>query len=157
LIAMLVAGWTVFPGCPVVWTAAALVSMGSPVVLRLLGLPAVLWKRPVAVAVRALWDDLRTTLAQTMLSITLLVYHAGEMVRAIAVTLIRVLVTQRQLLEWETAASVAARAVGLRGRDGLRTFELEMAWSPLIGLALLIVLARFSSAPRATALPFVVA
>jgi cyclic beta-1,2-glucan synthetase len=111
----------------------------------------------VTVAIRRLWDDLRTTIAQVMLSIILLVYHAGEMVRAIVVTLVRVLVTQRRLLEWETAASVAARAAGLNGRDGLKIFELEMASSPLVALGLLAALGRFAPAARSTALPFVVA
>ena len=42
----------------------------------------------------------------------LLPYHAWEMVHAIVLTLIRLVITQRRLLEWETAASVAVRLSG---------------------------------------------
>ena len=42
------------------------------------------------------------------------------MVHAIALTLVRLVVTQRRLLDWETAAAQAARAAGLlRGGDPL--------------------------------------
>ena len=41
-------------------------------------------------------------------------------------------ITQRRLLEWETAASVGGGSAGLDGRTALRLFIVEMAASPLI-------------------------
>ena len=106
---------------------------------RLLGLP---WTRPFGVSARRLWDDAATAAAQATLSLVLLAYHAWDMVHAIVLTLVRLLFTQRRLLEWETAASTAARAAGLIGRGGLRTFEVEMASSSFIAIGALLAVRR---------------
>ena len=51
-------------------------------------------------------------------------------------TLVRLAVTtRRRLLEWETAATSAARAAGLVGRKGARRFVVEMIASPIIAVA----------------------
>jgi cellobiose phosphorylase len=157
LVLLLFAGWTVFPGSPAVWTFAALAVIGAAVLLlvpRLLVLP---WARPLGVSARRLLDDARTAVAQTTLSLVLLAYHAWDLVHAIGLTLVRILFTQRRLLEWETAASTAARAAGLIGKGGIRTFEVEMASSSFIALAVLVVLADASGDVWACALPFAVA
>ncbi|HEV8457023.1 MAG TPA: DUF3131 domain-containing protein, partial [Methylomirabilota bacterium] len=82
----------------------------------------------------------KTAGAQTLLQITFLAYHAYEMAHAIALTLVRLVVTQRLLLEWETAAAAAARAAGLSPRAGALLFLVEMVASPLIGLILLVLI-----------------
>ena len=56
--------------------------------------------------------------AQVVLGVTFLAYHAWETVHAIVLTLVRLAVTRRRLLEWETAAATAARAAGLVGAQG---------------------------------------
>src|SRR5207245_6162152 len=86
-------------------------------------------------------------------TLTFLAYQAYEMVHAIVLTVVRVAVTQRKLLEWETAAATTARATGLVGREGARLFVAQMAASPAIALsALALVLARRpSAAPTAGA------
>ena len=66
---------------------------------------------------------------------TFLAYHAYEMVHAIVLTLVRLVVTQRRLLEWETAAATAARSAGLAVKGGLLLFVGEMAASPLTAAA----------------------
>ncbi len=154
LLALLLGGWTLLPGSPVVWTVGALAVIGAPLLTlgpRLLELP---WTRPFGVSVRRLWDDARTTAAQATLSLVLLAYHAWDMVHAIVLTLVRLLITQRRLLEWETAASIAARATGLIGRGGLRTFEVEMASSSLIAIGLLVAIRHSSLDVWLCATPF---
>ena len=88
-------------------------------------------------------SDLRTDLAQALVRVTFLAYHAAEMVHAILLTLGRLVFTQRRLLEWETAASAAARAAGLRGFQGVRAFLVEMVASPssavILGVAVLLL------------------
>ena len=69
------------------------------------------------------------------LQLTFMAYHAVEMLHAIGLTLVRLAVTQRRLLEWETAAAAAARAAGLAARNGARVFLAEMAASPILALA----------------------
>ena len=59
-------------------------------------------------------------------------YHAWQTTHAVALTLVRLMVTRRRLLEWETAAVTAARSAGLVGRRGLRQFAVEMMASPIV-------------------------
>ena len=65
---------------------------------------------------------------------TFLAFHAFDTAHAIVVTLVRLVVTKRKMLEWETAATTAARAAGVVGQ-GLRRFVVEMAASPIIAAA----------------------
>jgi cyclic beta-1,2-glucan synthetase len=62
------------------------------------------------------WRNLRadsaTALAQVILGVTFLAYHAWDTAHAIVLTLVRLTITKRRLLEWETAAVAAARAAG---------------------------------------------
>ncbi len=87
---------------------------------------------------------MKTAVAQTLLQITFLAYHASEMAHAIALTLARLVFTQRRLLEWETAAAASARAAGHGPRAGALLFLGDMAASPAIALVLaaLIAIAR---------------
>ena len=78
--------------------------------------------------VRDVVDDAVVALAQVLLDVTFLAHHAWLMVDAIVRTLVRLLVTRRHLLEWQTAAQVKAeRDLGLHG------FYRQMAGS--VGLA----------------------
>ena len=146
----LVAGWLVLPGRPWVWTAAIVGGLAFPVyphLLRLLvGRDA---RQPLRVFLRIVREDVQTAAAQVLLYLTFLAYHAYEMVHAIALTLMRLLFTQRRLLEWETAAAAAARAAGLSARSDVLLFVGEMAASPLIALVVLVIV----TGARPAALP----
>ena len=61
----------------------------------------------------------------------------GEMLHAIGLTLVRLAVTQRRLLEWETAAASAARAGGRRSARRA-SFLRDDGASPLIALVALV-------------------
>ncbi|HWN86765.1 MAG TPA: DUF3131 domain-containing protein, partial [Vicinamibacterales bacterium] len=143
LLALLVAGWLALPGRPGVWTAVVVVVAASqllPVLARLLIGPG--RSQSVPVFLTNLRHDASTAVVQVLLSLTLLAFHAYDAVHAISLTLVRLVVTKRRLLEWETAASTAARAAGLVGSRGLRRFATEMVWSPVIagavGVAVLL-------------------
>ena len=72
------------------------------------------------------------------------------------VTLLRLGVTHRRLLQWETAASSTARSVGLSSGRYARSFLEEMAASPALALvALIAVIVRRPSA-LPVALPILV-
>ncbi len=146
----LVAAWLFFPGSPAVWTLGLLGTLAFPlypILLRLFGGPEP--QQPFRVFLRLLGDDLEAAGAQVLLSITFLAYHAYEMVHAIALTLVRLIVTQRRLLEWETAAASAARATGLTGRGTALLFFGAMLASP----ALALVVAALLTASRPATLP----
>ena len=151
-LAFLVAAWTWLPGAPGLWTAAAVAGMGFPIYNKLWrALKGPSEHQPFGVFLGDLREELATAGAQVLLEITLLAYRAYEMAHAIALTLVRLAITQRRMLEWETAASVAARAAGLTRRQGLRAFANGMWASPAIAatLGLLTIAARPSALPVA--------
>ena len=153
LLAFLVAAWTVLPGSPAVWTAAVFGVLAMPAfweALRVLRGPQARPRR-WGPFLRETAEDVQTAIARWMLDLLLLAYRSWEMVHAIGLTLVRLFITQRRLLEWETAAATSARAAGLMVEKGARLFVLEMAASPLTAIALLpaIALARFEALPVA--------
>ena len=66
---------------------------------------------------------------------------------AISRTLLRLFVTQRRMLEWETAASAAARAAGVNGGRGLLQFAADMMASPIIAGVVATMLAMLIAVP----------
>ncbi len=135
---LLLFGWTVLPGSPLVWTAIGLAAATLPITLRLLQLlrgPAPM--ESAAAFLRTTVDDLSTDCVRVALQLALLASHAYEMLHAITVTLVRLAITKDRMLEWETAAASADRA----GPPRLGVFMREMIASPLIaagGLALVL-------------------
>ena len=103
LLALLVAGWTVLPGARWFWmmTVLRVMALAAPAA----GRAAARRAAPGAI-VPVFWRNLRedtvTALAQVALSLTFLAYHAWETAHAIVLTLVRLVVTRRRLLEWET-------------------------------------------------------
>src|SRR5204862_4080169 len=106
-----------------------------------------------AVFLRILGEDVKTAGAQTLLQVTFLAYHAYEMAHAIALTLVRLVITQRRLLQWETAAAATSRAAGLSARAGALLFLVEMAASPFIALIVLVTIAAARPSSLAVAGP----
>ena len=88
---------------------------------------------------------------------TLLAFQAWERLHAVILTLVRVFITQRRLLEWETAAVASARAAGLMDERGVRLFVAEMAASPITGVLALAIAVLLRPAAVPWALPFVAA
>ena len=148
-VAFLAAAWTVLPGHPGAWTAAALLALSFPAwpaLLRLLKLPA---HGSLRVFLHGVLADLATAFARFFLDLTLLAYHAFAMLHAVSLTLVRLVITQRRLLEWETAAAATARAAGLVRRGSARAFAAEMIASPSIAVAAFVAVAAL----RPQALP----
>jgi cyclic beta-1,2-glucan synthetase len=142
---LLVLGWTVLPGGPALWTAVALASLAVPALaFAAEALSGPRPQQPWRSFLRGLWDDASGTAARLLLQLALLPSQAWAMIHAILVTVTRLTITRRRLLEWETAAASAARGVGLDGSSRARSFYLAMAASPLVaaGSALLLVTVR---------------
>jgi len=148
------AAWTILPGSPLAWTLACLAIPAFPLVTsfsRLLERSRS--EAPAHMYVRGVFEELSTAVAQALLTLVFLPYHAWEMVDAIGRTLVRLAVTQRRLLDWETAASQATRAAG-QLRSGVRTFYREMAASPVAALGLVALAAAIRPHAVVLALPF---
>jgi cellobiose phosphorylase len=155
-LALLAAAWLVLPGDPAGWTAAVLAALALPAGLEALRLLKGHGSEPPLMFLRGIAEDLATALARSFLDAALLAYRAFEMLHAIGLTLVRLCVTRRRLLEWETAAAAAARAAGILGRNGVRSFVLEMVTSPLAALALGVAVAAVRPSALPAALPLVV-
>ncbi len=154
LLALFGAAWTFLPGSPLAWTLAGLAIAAFPLVTsfsRLLERSRS--EAPVHTYVRGVIEELSTAVAQALLTLVFLPYHAWEMLDAIGRTLVRLAVTQRRLLDWETAASQATRAAG-QLRSGVRTFYREMAASPVAAVALVVLTAAVRPHALVLALPF---
>jgi cyclic beta-1,2-glucan synthetase len=146
--------WLVLPGEPWFWTAAVLAAIAFPfypLAFRLGVGPTP--QQPLAVFLRLLGEDAKTAAAQTLLQITFLAYQAYEMVHAIGLTLVRLVITQRRLLQWETAATTTARGAGLSTRAGALRFLTGMAASPLIAFILLALITAARPSSLAAASP----
>jgi cyclic beta-1,2-glucan synthetase len=131
---LLLLAWTVLPGSPALWTAAVVASLAFPlypVVLEALAGPKA--HQPVWAFVRGLAEDAAATGARILLQLAFLANQAWGTGHAILVTLVRVTITRRRLLEWETAAASAARGAGLG--SGPRPFLVAMAAGPAFALA----------------------
>ncbi|HUF46811.1 MAG TPA: glucoamylase family protein [Vicinamibacterales bacterium] len=145
-VALLIAGWTVLPGSAVGWTAIALAPLVLPTGAPAVALLATAWRRA---RWRAARDDLRMALARSALQALFLASDAFERVHAISVTLVRVGVTHRRLLEWETDAATVKRT----RPAGLGTFAIRMIASPVIAVAAFAGVAVVNPAALAGALP----
>ncbi|MGA7992758.1 MAG: glucoamylase family protein [Thermoanaerobaculia bacterium] len=151
LLLFFAAAWTILPGNPLVFTVGGLAVAGFPLVDSLLRLPRRSRDdQPMRVYARGVREEIATALAQAFLTLALLPFHAWETVHAVGLTLVRLVVTGRRLLDWETAAAQAAKAGGLL-EGGVRAFYVEMAASPVAAGAILAT----TAALRPTALPLV--
>lgn len=151
-LAFLAGAWTFFPGAAAAWTLGLLAVIAFPAFIALPGSVRRRGGDPWSVYARHLAADVGTALAQTGITVSFLAYQTAAMTHAIGLTLVRVFVTKRKLLEWETAAMGAARSAGLVGLSGLKTFFAEMIASPLIAVGFLASLGLvWESVPLAAA------
>jgi len=148
ILLLLLLGWTTLPGHPGAWTAIALAALAFPIlsqVIELLRSPSD--GHSWSVFLRTRLDDLRLAAARFGLQVAFMASEAWARAHAIAITLVRLVVTRRRLLEWETMAATAARGVVLRPLGFLR----GMMAGPLVALtaAALVALIRPSALPAA--------
>jgi cyclic beta-1,2-glucan synthetase len=146
---LLLLGWTVLPGSPAAWTFASLASLtfaiGAPGLALFVGPSR---DQSWFVFLRAVIDDLQAAAARAGLQLAFVANESYERLHAISITLIRLGITQNRLLEWETAASSAARG----GRPQLRAFVGGMMASPAMatGIFVLVAVVHPRSLPAAS-------
>ena len=151
---LLLLAWTVLPGSPAIWTAAVVALIAFPFYpLAFAALAGPTPHQPARAFLRGLLEDVEGTAVRVLLQITFLANQAYGMAHAILVTLVRLAITRRRLLEWETAAASAARGAGFEGRAGARSFLVAMAASPAIALAGLILVSAWRPGALAAATP----
>jgi cyclic beta-1,2-glucan synthetase len=132
LLFLLIGSWLYLPGRPAYWTAASVAVLFLPALSRLF---FALFRVPTSRHALGRWvrdtavSFFRET-AAAWFSLIFLLHQALILADAIIRSLVRVFVTRRKLLEWETAAE-AEGAVRPKAR-----VDTYLAWTPVIALAL---------------------
>jgi cyclic beta-1,2-glucan synthetase len=134
LLALLVAGWFFLPGSPLVWTVAALVASGLPLVTGAITEAA---RRLQGGARIGGGPRLGTEAARWLLSLAFLPYETILMIDAIVTTLVRLTVSRKRLLQWTTAAHTV-RLFGRRSKIGL--LWRQMGGGPVLAVVVLVAL-----------------
>ncbi|MDB4883653.1 MAG: hypothetical protein JWL95_2419, partial [Gemmatimonadetes bacterium] len=142
-LALIVAGWTVLPRPGLAWTLAALAALFAP------------WVTPLVIALfrpprgeswgpyyAGIGRDATAATTQFALAVVMLPHQAMVSLDAIVRTLVRVFVTRRRLLEWQTASQVEATTASHR-----QSVWRVMWPSVALSLALLSAMATRASRP----------
>ncbi|HYO80922.1 MAG TPA: glucoamylase family protein, partial [Bryobacteraceae bacterium] len=131
-LALLLAGWFLFTGDPLRWTLISVAMLLMPVwahlFFSLLRVPRQLvlvraWARETALA-------FAKGHALAFLQIVFLLHQAMLSIDAIGRSVMRVFVTRKKLLEWETAAEAE------NARTRTATVDVYLAWSPVLALGI---------------------
>ncbi len=145
ILVLLVLGWVALPGSPVLWTLATVAILFAPTWCEFtfeLIRAAIQGKSAIA---RDALDALVAGDINVFLSLTFLAHQMLISVDAVVRTLVRRMVTQQRLLQWETAAQAE---IGGYKRTWLDRY---LDWTPALafGLGILVWFVRRSALPAA--------
>ena len=162
---LLVVGWTTLPVSPLVWTGVVLGAIAFPwlfsLTLAALRPPG---DKSLFAYYASVWRDAITSAQQFALAVAVLPHQAVVSADAIVRTLVRLLITKRHLLEWQTASQVERVTVQTRREVWRRMAPAQVVTAVVAVLVLLVALDRGAAANVAaiplhlttllTALPF---
>ncbi|NMB87789.1 MAG: hypothetical protein GYA17_05490, partial [Chloroflexi bacterium] len=148
--ALMVSGWTWLPGPVWFWTLVGMLTLAAPLLGN--GLDALLqiFRQPGS---RQPFFTFRDLFWRWLLAVAFLPYESLLALTAIGITLVRVVLTHRRLLNWTTAAS-AARKYG-------RNLTFQISWRQMLGAFVLglltsVAVLAFRQEALPVALPFLV-
>ena len=155
LLALLVAAWLGLPGPAWVWTLFAVLTPAVPVLTSAFttALHTAISQRrqPGRSSTRGVMRSLRDAVLRWLLELVFLPYETLLSLSGIAVTLVRLFVTRRNMLEWVTAAQ-AAREGGHEVSRRVARRRMAEALAATLVLGLLIII--FNLRALVVALPF---
>lgn len=152
LLILLVMGWTVLPA-PWFWTVSVIGIVILPSILSAIW--DVVHKPDDVVLKQHMHNALRSVsahLLQSVFSLTCLAYEAWISIDAIGRTVWRLIVTRRNLLEWNPSG-FAARS---RNYTNLFFVYKTMWFAPLVAMAALVYISKYSPITLIVAVPFIV-
>ena len=138
LVLLAIGGWFVLPGSPWFWTLLVLLAPGGQLFTDLVSGLARGRRRGT---VRGVLPNLSNQAGRWFLAIAYLLHEALLSLHAIGQTLWRLTVSRRRLLEWTSAAHVAASLKGRTGRPGIWR-QLWLGPSLALATALLLAFVR---------------
>jgi len=147
LLALLLGSWLFLPGTPAYWTGAGLAMLFLPPYFELL---FALMRVPLTRHALAAWvRDTAKTFAKghaiAVFSLIFLLHQALFSLDAMGRSVMRVFITKRKLLQWETAAEAEAAV------RSSATVDVYLEWTPwlAIGIGFLVGLIRPGALPAA--------
>jgi len=136
---VLVLGWVVFPGAPMRWTLVVLGLMAFPWVLNTI---IALLRPPMDQSWKAYYaavgGDALANLEQLGLAVTFLPHQAAVSADAIIRTIVRLTITRRNLLEWQTASQVERAMKSGADREIYRRMWTAVAFGIVAGGAAIV-------------------
>ncbi len=131
-LALLVAGWLFLPGPPLVWTLVALLPSALPLVAQTIQQGK---HHPGHLTLKQIFEPVRLPFMRWVLAILFLPYEALLLLGAIWVTIYRLLVVRRHMLQWKTAAHFARSIQNSRTRNWLE-MAVSTIFVALLGIAI---------------------
>ncbi len=145
LLVLMLAGWLLLPGAAVFWTVISVLPLGASILAGVaLGLRLGLPTLQSFERLRPIWMDL----SRWALAVVFLPFEALLALDAVAVTLVRLMLTRRRLLEWTPAADFS-RALGKRSAPGW-TWK-RMITAPIVALTIGVLVSLVRPASMWTA------
>ncbi len=136
LLASLVAAWLGLVGSPLFWTLMALAVLAFPLSMSLF---SGLYYRPKRETVKTVLQSRRPDVVRFILALVFLPHEALVNLSAITITLVRLFITRRQLLQWTTAAQTARFFSAARGAQIVwREMLVIPTLASLFGIVLLV-------------------
>ena len=136
---LLLCGWFVLPGKALYWTLATVVAMSFPTYVQFV---TSIVRAARAGTLRADWEDIVSDFGNAQLAflfrVALLLHQSLVTLDAVVRTIVRMAVTRKSLLQWETAAEAESKVAAKN------PVEMYMDWTPWIcfGIDILVVVLR---------------
>ena len=139
LLLLLMLGLSVLPGSSNFWTVLALATLGLPLIINFLEQVIRRMKYDRVKRYTPGFFGLKSSLFQFLLTVVFLPYQAVRTLDAIFVTLFRVCVSRKHMLEWVTSADVE------KSQDGsLKSYLASMSQSIALAVVLFLLANNFS-------------
>jgi len=149
LLAMLVIGWLILPGLPVLWTIAGILTVGTPVLTNLLSRTTDRRKDKLQRQSNAIV----LSIYQTLITLVAFPYDALILLDAILTTLFRMLVSRKRLLQWSTTA----HTIILFGKQKKIFLVWSQMWAAvLLSIIVLVVIIAVRIGTLPVALPLLI-
>ncbi len=132
---LLAAGWLFLPGSPLVWTLLVLLPSALPIVAQTIQQGKHNHGR---LTLKQFFEPIRLPFVRWALAILFLPYEALLMVNAIGITITRLLIVRRNMLQWKTAAHIARSFQNNRYRTWLE-MGASLTFSVLLGIAIQVM------------------
>ena len=135
LLLLFAAGWLVLPGSPVIWTLLTLLTPALPIAAQTLQNVRQNFGR---LSLKDLIEPARLPAMRWVLTLIFLPYEALIAVSAITVTLIRLFVVRKNMLQWTTAAQFARSFINDRNKSWWE-MAASIILNVIIGTAIILI------------------